>query len=297
MSEFQCRTEIPAVPGLPDNEITVGRKFIVHCEGPFPRDIEPEKVQLQLAPANKYDLKLFGFEFRSLSAADLLVTTYRAGPLEVPLQIQYGEGNLALGVVKLQVKSVLPPADPRQGQQQEAPQPYPPMGPVNLPVPTLYWALLVGALLCVGSYIFFKVLRHVQRKNMIENLKEYDSALTPVNQFYQNLRRLQRENSSFSGVKASPEDVASAIKALLWMWEMYLTRRFQVPAEKWNGVLILSSIKKYHRPVYNELQTDFKKIFKEVQGFKTASAQFDETDVQNFSKQVRTLIEKVERLS
>lgn len=295
MSEFQCQVEVPAVSGLPDGEITVGRKYVITCEGPFPRDIEPEKVQLKLPPDNKYDLKLFSFEFRSLSTVDLSVTSYRASTGELPLILQYGDKELNLGIIKHTVKSVLPPQDPQAQQQPEQQQPYPSMGPATLPVPPLYWALLLGVIACLGTYVYFKVLRHVQRKNMIESLKEYDNALTPVNQFYHNLRRLQRENSAFAGVKASPEDIATAIRALVWMWQLYLTREFKIPADKWNDSLVLKNLKKYNRNIYSEFAPDFKKIFKEVKNFQVEGTKFDETDVQNFAKQARFLIEKVER--
>lgn len=294
MAEFQCRTEVPAVSNLIEGEITVGRKFIIHCEGPFPAGVQPESVQLVLPPAHKYDLKLFSFEYRSTTSADLLVTTYRAGALDVPLSLQLGEQTLALGNLKFEVKSVLPPPTPET--QQQPPQPYPPFGPFNLPIPPLYWGLLAVFILTLGLTVFFRVLRHLQRKSMIERLKQYDSALSPVNQFYHSLRQLQRSNTVFAGVKASEAEVAEAARSLISIWQLYLTREFQVPASKWNEALILKNIKKYHRRIFAELSADFKKVFKEVKALGATGAKFDETDVQNFAKQIRLLIEKVEKL-
>jgi len=83
----------------------------------------------------------------------------------------------------------------------------------------------------------------MQRRNVIEKLKEHDSALSPVAQFHQNMRKLQRSNPAFFGGPVAKEDVQVATDELRQMFHLFITRKYQVPALEWGSRLILKDIK------------------------------------------------------
>jgi hypothetical protein len=58
----------------------------------------------------------------------------------------------------------------------------------------LYWALLAGFIGLLVLLAISKVYRVVQRRNMLERLREHDSALSPLAEFHQQFRRLQRRS-------------------------------------------------------------------------------------------------------
>lgn len=288
----QCKIDIPAVPGLQDNQLTVGREFLLACEGEFPRDLHPDKVQVVLKPEEKYSIHLMSFEFRSPTAADLKVTAYRAGQIHFDnLQVTDGTQTLSLGPVQYQVETVL---QQPEGGQQAPPEPYGAFGPADLPVPAVYGAILLAALGFVALFVAFKIYRVVQRRSMLEKLREHDAAMSPLAQFHQTLRRLQRSNAVFFGVPAKSAEVQRAFETLHEAFLLFLTRQYKVPAVEWNERLVLKDIKKYHRGVYTEFADPLKKLYKEFGHGLKDKQKLTESDVLNLTKSTRALVEKME---
>ncbi|KYG67969.1 hypothetical protein AZI87_01460 [Bdellovibrio bacteriovorus] len=295
MAAIQCKTEIPSVEGLNDNQLTVGREFLLVCDGEFPKDLAQEKLHFNLKPEEKYQIHLLGFEFRTTTQADVKVTAYKAGNFQYQdLQLSDGTTTLSLGPIQYQVESVLEKPEP--GQPQVKQEPFGPIGPASLPVPMLYWALLAGVIGLVILMLAGKVYRVVQRRNMLAKLKEHDSAMSPLAQFHQNLRRLQRTNTVFFGGKADPNHIPEAITLTYDMLKLFLTRRYQMPAMEWSDRLILKDLKKYHRAVYVEYGPDLKNLFKEYNRAIQDKEKLNEQDVLNITTHCRLLVEKMERL-
>lgn len=293
MATIQCKTEIPAVEGLKPAELTVGRDFILVCDGDFPRDLHQEQLQFVLKPEHKYVLKLRSFEFRSVTTADIKVTSYTAGKFEFPdLQLTDGAQTLALGPVSFAVESVLPPTDPANPEAK--PQPFGPFGPAQMSVPPLYWAILFSVIGLFVLALIAKIYRVVQRRNMLERLKEHDSALSPLSEFHKGMRTLARANTVFFGTKVEPDDVKLCLKQTDHMLRLYLTRKFRLPAFEWSDRLILKDIKKHNRKVFDHYAADLKKLLKELsrglQDKDTVTGQ----DALNIATQSRTLVEKME---
>lgn len=294
VSSLQCKTEIPQVPGLPEGELSVGREFLLVCDGDFPKGLIPEKIQFVLKPEQKYQIHLLGFEFRSPTQADLKVTAYKAGPIRFDdLQITDGTEVLSLGALQYQVQSVLPPQEP--GQAPVKTEAYGPMGPVSLSVPPFYWAMIAGVLGLAILIFLTKILRIVQRRNMLSSLREHESALTPLAQFHQSLRRLQRQNKVFFGGRAELSEMSAAIDETHKVFKLYLTRRFQLPALEWSDRLILNDLKKYHKKIYVEFQEELRKTLKELQRGLQDKDKLTEQDVINVTTRARLLVEKIER--
>lgn len=294
MAAVQCKVEIPSLEGLKEQELTVGREFYLSCEGEWPKDLQQDKLQFILKPEQKYSIKLLHFEFRSPSVADLKVTAYHAGGIRLEnLQLSDGQQTLDLGTVEYLVQTVL--EQPAEGGKPQ--EPFGPIGPAKLPVPALYWALMVGVLLVVIGVVSAKLFRVVQRRNMIRRLKRHDSAQSPIAEFYATQRRIQRSNPVFFGGEAELADVQSCVIDLQKALLIYLTRRYQVPALEWSPRLIIKNLKSYHRPVYEEFHGDLLKLLKEFYKALQAKQLLRTQDALNLSKRTRKLVEEMEKIS
>ncbi|MFV8258890.1 hypothetical protein ACNQKP_13870 [Bdellovibrio bacteriovorus] len=298
MALIQCKAEIPAVEGLKDNELTVGREFLLVCDGEFPRDLQQEKLHFVLKPEQKYQIKLLGFEFRSPTLADIKATAYTAGNIPFEnLQLSDGVQTLDLGPIQYGVTSVLPPPPQNPGEQPVKQEPYGPIGPASIGVPMLYWGILAAFLGVIALIAITKIYRVIQRRNMLERLREHDSALTPLSEFHQNYRRLQRANPVFFGKDAKKEEIEQVLVETNKMFKLFLTRQFRVPALEWSERLVIKDIKKYHRNVYVEAGEGLLKLFHEYQHAFADKQNLSSSDVLNLATHCRTLVEKMERVS
>lgn len=301
MAAIQCKVEIPKVSGLVDNELTVGREFHLLCEGDFAKNFNFQKAHFVKAPEQKYLIHFLKGEFVSQTQADLIVTSYAAGDIRwTDLQMTDDQQTISLGSLQYHVESVLPKPDPSKqvpGQEPAKTEAYGPIGPASLSIPPLYWMLLLGVLILFVSAIVIKVIRIMQRRNMLERLKEHDSAVAPLPQFHQSMRKLQRMHPAFFGGNASKEEVLAAIEEMHKMLRLYVTRKYQMPAMEWSSRWILRDLKKYHRKVYQECGVDLQALIKEYQHAFENKQSVTGNDVPNLAKRTRSLVELMESLS
>lgn len=293
---YQCKIQIPPVEGLKEQELTVGREFILVCEGDFPKDLVTEKLHFVVDAKAKYAIQLRSMEFRSTTEADLKVTSLMAGKIAIPnLQLTDDTQTLDLGQVAFEVTSVLPPPDPQNQTKQE---PFGPIGPAQLPVPSLYWALLAGVLILAAVIAGMRIFRAVQRRKMLEELREHDSSLSPLAQFHQGFRKLQRQNKVFFGVtNVPPEDVLQCVDDTYRMLKLYLTRKFQVPALEWSPRLVIKDIRKHHPRHFAQDGDELGKLYKEYERASQDKEHLKAQDVLAIANHCRSLVEKMERLT
>lgn len=292
---YDCKMDIPEVAGLPANQLTVGRDFIVTCEGEFPKDLVIEKLQFAFEkPNEKYILHLRSFEFRSSTTAEMKVTSYLAAQVEVPnLVLTDGTQKIELGRLAFKVESVMPPQDPQNPETKQ--EPFGPIGPATLPVPPLYWALLAGVIALALVAAGFKIYRTVQRRRMLEDLREHDAALSPLAQFHQSFRKLQRQNRVFFGVQdVPPEDILQTLTESYHMFKLYITRRFQVPAMEWSPRLVLKDVRKYHPRIFAEHGDELGKVYKEFERASQDKAHLKAQEVLAIANHARNLVERME---
>lgn len=300
---MQCNLDIPKISGLEDNQLTVGREFYLNCKGDWPKDLVQEKLQFAGDANMKYTLKVVGFEFRSPEEADIKVVSYIAAKVQIPqLVITDGVKNVELGPVAFQVESVLPKPEAAAGgmmpgqQQPQKPEPFGPLGPATIPVPMLYWFALLGSIAFVALVIFLRLWRLNQRREMLQRLKEHDVALSPMQEFHQSMRKLQRANAVFYGKEASEAELREATKELSRMFKVYVSRRLSVPAFEWGERLILADIRSYHPHVHTEYATKLRALFTEFRKAESANAKLTTNDVSQLSESVRKALEGVEAL-
>lgn len=293
MAAIQCNLEIPDVRGLEDQELTVGREFFLICKGEWIKDLKQDALHFEGDANLKYQLKLSGFEFKSSDEAQLKVKSFLAGQHQMPqLILTDGEHRIDLGAVNFEVKSVLPP--PQEGQEKI--EPYGAMGPATIPIPMLYWLILLGSLAFVALVMGLRVWRFNQRRAMLERLKEHDAALSPLQEFHQAMRRLQRSSPVFYGQEAQPTELRQGVQELSRMFKVYISRRLRVPAFEWNERLILKDIKKYHFFVYQEYAKKIHDLFTEFRKAEGSDGKLRSQDVKQLAESLRKVLEGIENL-
>jgi hypothetical protein len=294
MATIECKVDIPPVRGLEDSTLTVGRVFYLNCSGDWPSGLKIEalhfvNVDPLHADAFKYEIKLLKFEFRSPHEADLQVTSHLTGVHQFrSLLLTDGTTQVDLGTIQYQVQSVI-------AKDQAKVEPYGPIGPANIPVPPLYWlsivVLVTAGLLTLG----YRFWRFRQRKAMLERLKQHDVALSPLQEFHQSMRRLQRANAVFYGKEASVTELQEGLQELTRMFKKYLSRRLKIPAFEWGDRLIMKDLRRYHRALYLEHGRKLQDLLQEFKKAEGTPAQLRAEDITQLAERLRKTLETTDR--
>lgn len=282
---MKCDIEVPPIEGLKDGEITVGRDFILHCQGEWPASLDVEKINLNLLPEQQFLLKLRKFEFRDRDSADLYVVSYVAGKMEIPeLTLSAGEQTVSLGRLQFEVVSSIqePAVDsaPEAGTQATPPQPQPfgPIGPAWIAWPIVYSLLLAALVTFLVSYFGVMIFRRQQRKRLLLEIADHDSALEPAQKFFQELRKLNRTSPLFYSSEDAIQKILrqdrekyalEALEQINGALRLYLAREFKIPAFQWRDAAILKDLKKYHRNIYKKHGASLAVILKQLGALKS----------------------------
>ncbi len=283
-----CDLQVPHIEGLPDNVITVGRKFTISCKGEWPKDFKPELWAIEFSEKqNPHSLKILSSDFISSEEVKLVVTSYVAGPSQFqPLILKSGEQKVVLGKINFEVQSVI--------QQQEAQ--VEPFGPMALSIswPLALWLAIALILITLAGAISLRLRIYFQRKNLLESLRQHDSALTPLADVHKLYRQWRREKSFFYDQESSPENLSEFLKEVDLAFRLYLTRTFKVPALKWNDRVILKDIKKYHPKTFESGGLELKKLMLEMGKAKEAK-NLKSRDVVQLIESFRKMAEKLSK--
>lgn len=307
---FSCRIEIPNVEGLAPQELTVGREFLLVCEGPWTSSLQIKELKFDLPKELEYQIKLQAFQFRNSTIAEIKVVSYLVAEHKIQnLKLTDGKMNIELGTIEFSVVSVLPKREEaaqmpqmqqqqkqqqQQAQQTQQPQSFASVGPVYVSIPWQYFFGLFLVLALVGSYLGYRWFLRSQRKALAKELAEHDSAMTPVAQFHHSLRKLRRENVLFIGAQVAAEMRLSALSELENHFRLYLTRRFRFPANRWSDKQILRELKSEHAEFAKVFAVDLAHLLKEFGSTKKAATAVPESDVIQISKEITAWIEKAD---
>lgn len=287
-----CELQIPKVEGLPDQVMTVGRKFILDCKGQFPKEFKPESWPIEFAEnQNPHSLKILSSNFISPEEVKIEATSYVAGGTEFKnLKLKFStapdSNSVELGPLKFEVQSVIQ-------QQAKPPEPF---GPIALSMswPLVWWFVIAIILLLISGSIGLRIRRAVQRKNLLEDLRKHDSSLTPLAEVHKQYRQWRREKSFFYDQVNPSENLSDFLKEVDQAFRLYLTRAFKVPALKWNDRSVLKDIKKYHPETFEALSLDLKKLMSELAKAKEAT-NLKSRDMIQLTESFRILSEKLSR--
>lgn len=242
MTSVDCKVNLPADLGE-QKALTVGTIFQIQCEGMWPQ-LAADQIRIQIPEDQKYILKVLKAEFVSADVLSLEVTSYMAGDFQFPeLVLTDGKETVHLKKIQYTVASVL---DPQQPQQ----EPYGPMGPASLALPIWYYLVFAGILGLVVFAILGRIWIFKRRRDLLEELKAYDSPLSPMAQLSKDLRIYTREYPFLSGGEAPGEVVTEFVHKLDQSFRVYLIRELRIPALDLKDKALLKAISKSHKKVW-----------------------------------------------
>lgn len=255
MNQLKCDLQTPELPGLKNQEITVGRILQSTCTGELPMDFNIEKAQFKLTTEEEHTYKILKVEKESNGQLKILWTVYQAGQLKVPeLVMTDSAQDVSLDISQLtqglNVTSVIE-------KKQEPPKPFGPIFPLNIPWPI--WYFIAAAIVIFGGvfwFIYF-VYRNVQFQKVKDLLKKYDSPVDADLQFYRSIRVAERKPNPIPDIEHS--------------FYIYLSRRCQLP------ILDIDKIKafEFHKkidPKNKKLRYEMEKIVEEFNHLKSRPA-------------------------
>lgn|GEM_PF-1257677 len=306
MPQFSCKMDVPPLPGLDKEILTVGREFYLVCDGIFPKDLKYEKLQFKLlnsagieeqTGSEKFKLKLLNFELRSASSADLKVVSYLTGSQQISkLVLTDGQKNLDLGPHQFAVHSVL-----KQGEKNEG---YGPIGPLEVPIPLLYWlGFFVILLICVLALIW-KIIKVRSKQKLLIELQKFEVPQTPVQQFYQGVRKLRRTYSFFDGGavlndKIRDSDIEAMLEAsgrLREIFYLYLLRRFKIPALRWNPGQIIKNLRSTHKSLFFQKGSELIKLLIELDTLAQKKEKLKSLDLKQLTELSQKMVDELEEI-
>ncbi len=286
MSTYSCE-----VKGL-DQSLTVGQVFELHCQGDVPATFQVSKAQIT-GLQDKYTLKLLKMESPDSTHANLQLTSYRVGMQNFDqIQVTDGTTTLDFPAVHFEVKSVLPP--PQQGAtQQQPPKPYGPMGPLILPVPWVYWALVASVF---GIFILLSAWSWRKRKNRLEILREIKKRTTgpnPVAQFHRDLRILTRK----AGLQDTQGDLLISpdvyMKELRMIGETFWGQKYRLALLGQPSERLEKEFKSYAPKTYIKFKSQLRFWNNRWQKLNASTKSAHLQDYRDITLETRNLIEKM----
>lgn len=287
MSDFQCQLEIPEIKGLKPDKLTVGRTFYYHCKGDWP-SLNVDNLKMQAVGgegSTPYDLRLLSFEMRDPQSADLLFVSYRPGEHQFSeVNLTDGTNTVKLPAFSFTTHSILNP--------NEKVEPYGPMGPLPLPVPWVYWVILVSVL---GIAILLSALgwkRRQDRKNTLREIKQRTTHGTSLVQFHRELRILTK--------KAGLSDVDHILKVPVQNYLFQLRELCEIFWGQKYNLALLHHPTKFNQEFRSYAPKTFVRYKAELQfwdqNWKQLYASNERStfdDIQKFTLTTRELIEKM----
>ena len=252
LKNFSEETKKPTQEPIP--ELTVGKKFSLHCEGDRV-SLARHGLTLELPKEQAYALKILDVDSLTDNSVDLIVTGYRAGEIKLPdLILTDGKEKIGLKKVEFNIVSVL------SGN----PKPYPPYAPLSLAWPIWVWV----ALSIFGVLIGLGIWRLTQRNRLYRKLREQlDSrpiAVSPYIHFNKELRRLAREHELVGGGHESGEKVLEFIRALNEAFDLFIAGELLVPAFDFTPGEVRRALKRQDRSLHKQVGRDLYVVLREL---------------------------------
>lgn len=251
---WKCELKGIAADGAPTEmpeKITVGQKLMLTCDGP-PAAIARDGLTIETWDQQKYSLHLL--EVRELGEikATLIVTPWQAGEWKVqnPALTDH-KVRIGLGDFQYTVATVIDPKTNPEGK------PFAPANPLTLAWPLWFW-ILVAALVCGLLYVVgLAVRKSLRRKKLLSTLEKHATALSPLNHFNKELRKLQRQ-IPLSGQVWNKDEASAFFNELESQLRWFLARELVIPAIDGSAGTILKSMHKADPEVYKHSARDLR---------------------------------------
>jgi hypothetical protein len=263
MDQVRCQLEIPNVEGLNPGEITVGRHVFLKCEGEWTKTFDFARAEIKVEETQKYVIKVLKAEARDASSFDVDFTLYSAGKMQFPQMILTdGTNEISLGQQQFQVISVIEkPAGGQQPAQQ--PKPYGMIFPLNLSWPALYFILLASVIVLFLVGLVFQLRRAARYKRLIDDLKNYHSAIDPDLQFYKSIRLAEKKQYPLDEIEKA--------------FRLFVLRVYQIPMFTLDNRQIIRFFKK-RKPFLKNERLFLQKLLSEFEEIHTHSTELQDPE-------------------
>ena len=274
--------------------LTVGVKFDLSCEGEWPEVFDTAKAEMRISPEDKFKIKLIEIQKQSTSKYLLKVVSYKTGLHDLKaVQIVDVDHSVVLSDLKFGVKSVMDPQKPIDKS-------FSLIGPMEVSVALYYWLACGFALLFLALVIFGILKKRWDRKKLILELQQFDSAQTPYQQFHATGRQLKRQHlflSSESTEKVEEKEFVQLTNEIEKSLKLYVTRSYRVPALKWSENDIVSELRKEFKKRGSgqndeEMLIELKKVLKEGTLMQKTN-NYHGQDVRQLLKMAQSIVEKL----
>lgn len=290
--QFQTQTQPPT--------ITVGELFEAHCQAPA-EAARLELTKLKVKPvddATKYQLVVV----RSAQNGDSInfaMTSYLVGPKDINV-ITLTDGTQDFVVqtpapLKFEVKSILDP--------QQKPEMFGPITGLGIVIPMVYWVILGSVLVVALSTITAVLVSRFKRKRMLRRLESLDDGSQPIQQYFTNYRRLQREYAVYSArstdiqsVEENNYEYLKIVRSVEQSLKIFISRVFRIPAFESTWRVTAKLLDSEHDSLYSIMGDDLVELGREFQKIGVTKNKIAPKDVVLISEKTRIWIEKADQL-
>ena len=284
MAELHCTVEKILHPE--DASVTVGERFALDCQGEMGA-LDAGKAELRLEPADKYKLKLLRTQSEGAAKVRLEVLSDQVGKHDFKsLSFFTGSQSLPITGLSFEVKSVQDPQAP-------VTEPYGPLGPLMISVPWYHWMALLMFISLLGLSITLFIFRRVERRRLMREILQTASSAQPDDELFQKLRGFQR-NWDFIVSPSSPvtlENSKEAVGALLTVYQLYLSRQFNLPASRWPLRTTLRVLKSENKDLSSDDYQGIRKVLLELD--RSQSAVLHARDLTQFMEWIRESVSQI----
>lgn len=295
INPWQCEPRVfdaPEASAL--DQLHVGDKYLMFCQGDFVQGLSAENVQLQpVAPEVSYGIVLLNVRTLDGKALWAEATSYKPGPQKfADYQLVSGAMTIPLTGKELTIQSVLAQKPPEEMNHPDAMKMVF-MGPFALGMPLWYWALWIAAVVLGLGLLFRWIWNRAQRRKFLATLARKATALTPYNQFNKELRQYLRDYSDQKGWEAKAQEAVSALDKT---FRLYLLREFLVPADERKSGPVLREIRWRHKKMFRLVGPQLRRILIELDRAKEFKGTPQFADYEQLRDMCRRTVDQIEKL-
>lgn len=247
-------------------DITVGQKVGLICQGDALKEVLEQPLSiLELNEEDKYKAKVLETRSVGIDRADLVATSYKPGDhSKAKLALKGKNGQVQIQIDGLSVKTVIE-QKPGLMQQPQQQKPYGVVMPIEQQLPTWYYIFWTVLALAILGFIIRKSMKFYQRRQLLENMEQFKSALGAYGQFNKDIRHRYKVISVTKAENLTTEKAHEFLAKIKEDFDMYLVRELTIPAHIWGRKEIIGEVKKRHPKLYKKHGTALIKILQELE--------------------------------
>ena len=280
MEAVNCKLNIPKVEGLADQLLTVGRRLTLACDGAWDKQFNFTEAVLTAEGLQPAMTRVFQAQAIDINGFEVDATFYVATKIPAnALKLKDTTLEIPLNAPEFQIQSVLPPPQQGQSQQQEPPKPY---GFLlgDIAYPKVYFALAATLLALIVLGFILSISRRRYWRKLENELRNYDSPLSPEGQAYRQLRQLDKTGYSFA-----------ELKKLIYL---YILRRYQTPIFELKRNKSKRKLNAYLKSKWPRLKDQRRQIFHFINDIDVLEKLPEPEQIENSKKLIRRFYDFVD---